>query len=411
MALEVFSLQSNRRETMVSPIALPIASPIHLNIEMTQGSYWKGAQIPFWLYKWTVILPFTGLFGIDHLLLRSPITAILKALSIIPLFGFWYFYDMAQLGEKDLIQKHGIGVPFYGPTGIGAGIFKGKGQPDSPPTMARPWRYMGYVMTSLLFIAFPINKLVLGDYWGALAQTVMYFGPLVFMAIGWGFYDTYRILFDSKKLLEKGPSRIPPASWIIDGNFNRSHLGPSPAEPHDPSKDGWFRRFMNAAAEVPITTLKAATGIVQVADAATIGVVREVAKVATDSATKTIKTTTNAAQEIVAGTAGIASNTVKAAQGTAHLLSTLPGAVEKITTGLADPEKLLAAATVAQTGGGINSMMPSSVSTLLIVGVAFLAFGGYTMYTLRSITRPSSDNDDSPPEPVTVRGTSGVYSS
>jgi hypothetical protein len=69
------------------------------------------------------ILPVTGLIGGDHLLLRSPMTALLKLISIVPLFGFWYFYDIAQaLGEREYVEKYGIAVPFYGPTGIGAGI-------------------------------------------------------------------------------------------------------------------------------------------------------------------------------------------------------------------------------------------------------------------------------------------------
>ena len=398
---------------MVSPMASPIASPMKLNIEITQGSYWKGTQIPYWLYKLFVILPFTGLLGLDHLLLRSPITAILKCLSIIPLFGFWYFYDIAQLGEADLIKTNGIGVPFYGPVGIGAGIFNSKGQPVSPPEVARPWRYIGYVLTSLLFIAFPVNKLVLGDYWGALAQTVMYFGPLIFMAVGWGFYDTYRILFDSKNLMEKGPSRIPPASWIIDGNFDRSHLGPSSSEPHDPSKDGWLRRFLTAAVEVPITALKTATGVISVVDAATIGIVGEVAKSANEvvhtaaaDINNTIDTTAKSVDAVVAGTAGIASNTVKAAEETTSLLTSLPGIVSKITNSLADPNVLLAAAKQSQTGG-YASDSPSSMSILLVFGVALLAFGGYTMYTLRTITRPKPyDVDDTPPDPATIRSTS-----
>ena len=178
-----------------------------LDIEITQGSYWKGGQIPYWLYMVFVIVPFTGLFGVDHMLLRSPLTAILKFLSIIPLFGFWYFYDMAQLGERELIEKNGIGIPFYGPMGIGAGIFTGTGQPISPPDIARPWTFIGYVITSLLFIALPVNKLIIGDYWGALIQFCMYIispltlGLLLLPAIGWGLYDIYRILFNTKELI------------------------------------------------------------------------------------------------------------------------------------------------------------------------------------------------------------------
>ena len=94
---------------------------VMLDIQVTQGSYWKGAQIPY--YMFIILTIFGGLFGLDHLALRSPLTAILKVLSIIPLLGFWYFYDIAQaIGEREYVEKYGIAVPFYGPIGIGAGI-------------------------------------------------------------------------------------------------------------------------------------------------------------------------------------------------------------------------------------------------------------------------------------------------
>ena len=78
-----------------------------LNVEITQSTYWKGGQIPYWLYMVFVILPFTGVLGVDHLLLRSPITAVLKFLSMVPLFGFWYFYDLFQLfGDEEFVKKY-----------------------------------------------------------------------------------------------------------------------------------------------------------------------------------------------------------------------------------------------------------------------------------------------------------------
>lgn len=390
-----------------------------LDIHLTQGSYWKGAQIPYWLYKLLVILPFTGLLGIDHLLLRSPITAILKFLSIIPLFGFWYFYDMAQLGEEDLIKKHGIGVPFYGPIGIGAGIFQVPGEPMSPDTIPRPWLYVGYVLTTMLFIAFPVNKLVLGDYWGAITQFLMYFGPFVLIGIGWGFYDMYRVLFDATGLLEKGPARVPPASWfLIDPYYNKSVLGPLPAESFPPN---WFSRLFTAAAEVPITGLKATAsvmetagdvtkGVMNTAEAVTTGVIGKVAEQATSSITETMETASNAGEKIIESTAGVAGNSLTAAADVSSLLAKIPAIANNITKKLGDPNELLKAAKVSEQAGGsmLVSSSPSSLSIVIVFSVALLAFGGYTMYALRTITKPYSENDnnnDTPPEPARVRRT------
>lgn len=378
-----------------------------LDVQITQGSYWKGGQIPYWLYMVFVILPFTGVFGLDHLLLRSPITAVLKFLSMVPLFGFWYFYDMAQLGEKEYIMKYGIGVPFYGPLGIGAEMFTGvKDQTQSPPNVARPWTFMAYVIATCLFIAFPINKIVIGDYWGALSQTIMYFlFPLTFVAIGWGFYDAYRILFDTKGLFDNGAGRVFPASLVVGGYFNRAALGPSAPEPHDPSKDGWFKRFFSAAIEVPITVLKAEAGIVKAADSATIGVVGAAADAAKGIVTtsgNTVKdvvtTSGSAVKSVVESSAGVASGAATAATDTIGLLGKLPAIAEKITTGLSDPAVLMAAAKKSQMGGSLEG--PSSFSVILLFSVGLLAFGGYTAYTLRNTFNKtkSEEKNDTPPE-------------
>ena len=391
-----------------------------LDVNITQGKYWGGAQIPYWLYLVFVALPFTGLFGVDHLLLRSPLTAILKFISIIPLFGFWYFYDIAQaFGEKESVKKYGIGVPYYGPVGIGAGIFVDKDVPLSPPDVNRPWKYIAYVLTSVLFIAFPINKLILGDYWGALAQLLMYIPPVTIMAIVWGFWDIYRIFFDARGLFETGASRMFPASWVIAPLFNKSALGPGKPIPIEPT---WAGRVINAAAEVPVVGLQATSGIIKASgdltsgaikavDSATVGVLREGGETASDI----IKTSGSFATSAIDSTAGIVRESAGALEKTTSLMGKLPQIAEKITTGLSDPKILIEQAkktsSVAQSGGALlNTLMiannePSVSSTVLLFSVVMLAIGGYVMYTLRKTLTKTTENDDSPPEPRAIRST------
>ena len=253
-----------------------------LDIKVTHGSYWYGAQLPYWIYTALTVIPFTGLFGIDHLALRSPLTALLKGILNVPLLGYWYFYDIAQaLGERDRLEKYGIAVPFYGPTGIGAGIFSGnKKIPVSPKQVPRPWTYMIYVLTTCFFIAFPINKLVIGDYWGALAQVIMYlcFFTIItpILAVALGLYDVYRVGFDTKGLFDKGPARFLPASWIISPYFKRDVLGP--LDPDSISPSSWLGRVIQAWWEVPIQTGKAVSNTIAEAGKVTTGVVAEVGK-------------------------------------------------------------------------------------------------------------------------------------
>ena len=63
-----------------------------------------------------------GIFGLDHLYLRSPITAILKFLVNISVAGVWWIYDILHIVfNREIVEVFGLGIPGLGPQGIGAG--------------------------------------------------------------------------------------------------------------------------------------------------------------------------------------------------------------------------------------------------------------------------------------------------
>ena len=427
-----------------------------LDIKVTQGSYWKGAQIPYFVYILLTI--FGGLFGLDHLALRSPLTAILKFLSIVPLLGFWYFYDIAQaLGEREYVEKFGIGVPFYGPTGIGAGIFTGtKEYTPSPKEIPGPWRYLFYVLTTCVFIVFPVNKFVLGDYIGGILHILLYIlFPLTFIAIAWSFYDVFHVLFKTRDLFEHGVPRMVPASMLLGGYFRRDAIGPYPPPPPPPPT--WFQRLFTAWMEVPISAGKTVSKTIDVGRDATVGTVdtgiktsqsvvkgvgsavegvgsatkavttgvatavvgevKDVVKEAGDVASTAIQTAKTATDAV----AGTVAEGAKAAEGTASLLQKIPAIGEKVASEMADPNKLIEAAkkstpqvpevpAAAQAGGAlaIASMMegPSVSTSVLLFSIALVAFSGYVFYTMRNTYKKPEKSDDPPREPATVRGPS-----
>jgi hypothetical protein len=207
---------------------------MNVDIGITKGSYWGGAQLPYWLLMTLSIFPLTGLLGLDHFMMRSPITGLLKILSIIPLLGFWYFYDIAQvIGEREFVEKHGMGLPFVGPQGIGAGMFfNGDKSNAADPKKPQPWKFALYSIFTLLAIGLPLNKIVIGDYWAALFQGIWLIAfPFTILALFWGVYDIYMLLGKPKELLEKGPVRITPASWVLDPNYDNTVLGTLPPPP------------------------------------------------------------------------------------------------------------------------------------------------------------------------------------
>jgi hypothetical protein len=283
------------------------------------------------------------------------------------LFGFWYFYDIAQLGEGETIKKNGIGIPFYGPQGIGAGIFIEPGKGLSPKEMPRPWAFIGYVLTSILFLAFPINKLIVGDYYGALAQLCMLIiAPL---ALAWSIYDIYRILFDTQGVMEKGTARIPPATFLISGYFTKAMdvLGNKKSEPEAPG-------ILGTAANLAFVPLNAASK--GLAGAAT-------------AATGALESAADAAGAVAKGVGDIG----KAASGAAGAVT----AISAVQTGVPD------AISKATKGGAILiNENPSSTTILVLFGVAFLAFSGYAYSAMRKIRSVRSEKDDSPPNPATA---------
>jgi len=372
-----------------------------LDIKITQGEYWGGAQINYWVYVFLAVFPLTGLLGFDHMALRSPMTAVMKVLSIIPLLGFWYFYDIAQLlGERELVEKNGLAVPFYGPIGIGAGMFSGSGVKEAPKDAPSPWLYLAYALTTCIFIAFPINKFVIGDYMGGIAQLVMYMSIFTiitpFLAIAWGFYDIYKVLFKTRDIIEQGPERFIPATWFIDSKFRRNVLGPLPPLPQEP--DTWFKRLMAAWFELPINALKAG--------AAVAGASSMIATTATEAATQPIRDATKVATNTVAAAGqvskavtGTAEQGAKALEGITGLLAKIPEIGEKVASNLGNPEKLMAAAKVTKGGAlGVSLESPAVSSTVLLFGVGLFAFTGFVFYFMKKTYSKPEKSDDPPRE-------------
>lgn len=364
-----------------------------LDAKITQGSYWGGAQIPYWLFMILVILPFTG-FGIDHLVLRSPITAILKLLSIIPLFGFWYFYDIAQVtGERELIEKYGLAVPFYGPVGIGAGMFSGtEGVKNSPKETPQPWLFIFYSLTSLLFVAFPVNKFLIGDYTYGFIQ--LFSLILIFPAIIIGFYDIYNLLFNTKGLLEDGPARFPviPA-FIIGKNFDETVLGP---KKNGVEKSQSFGLAGKIAEIVAVEGTKRAVDSVIEPVKAAGSVVEGAAAVATS------------AEEAALATTKSIEDGARATESLFNLVSTLPEALNKVVTDLPDKlakQTLEKAGLPIQSGGAMHSSSSISTTTIaLLLSVGVMAFSGYVFYMYKNTYRKPEKSDDPPRNPRAVRG-------
>jgi hypothetical protein len=231
---------------------------------------------------------------------------------------------------------------------------------------------------------------------GGLAQFAMYICVFTlitpFLAIAWGFYDIYKVLFKTRDIIEQGPERFIPAQWFIDSKFRRNVLGPLPPLPQEP--DTWFKRLMAAWFEIPIATGKLVT--------AAEGASSLIATTAADAATQPIQNATKVATNTVAAAdqaskavTGTVEQGAKAMEGIAGLLAKIPESGEKVANNLGDPQKLVNAAKV-QTAGALISEGPAVSSTILLFGVGLMAFTGFVFYFMRKTYSKPEKTDDPP---------------
>lgn len=203
--------------------------------EWTQIGYWNKPNLSWTIYL--ILAISLGFFGIDHLYMRSPFTAVLKFIVNLFTLGFWYFYDIINaFTEADLTKQYGVGTPFVSTGGIGAGMFA-----DEPDKEHAPWKFMGYALTSAFpFGMFGLNNFIAGDTKGALMKawmTILLCFPLLFFApLGWLIsflllcFTLYVLFFNTESLFSMGvPSPL---------GRGMSTLGPN--EPKEVESSGFF---------------------------------------------------------------------------------------------------------------------------------------------------------------------------
>lgn len=180
----------------------------------TTGKTWGGSQISPTSLQAASILG--GFFGLDHLLLRSPITAMLKTIVNFLTLGFWYWYDVVQtMGDMEFVKQYGYTIPIIGPTGLGTGIVgdtKGKGA--APEGTPNPWIFVAYIFALLL--PFGISNFLAGDFQGGSAKFFLTFIPLTtILGLIWTAYSLFYGVFKPQTLLTHGTDRFFPANLIM----------------------------------------------------------------------------------------------------------------------------------------------------------------------------------------------------
>jgi hypothetical protein len=80
----------------------------------------------FGMLGFTLLTGFLGLHGLHHVMLRSPLTALLFFLFNSATWGYWLLFDILQIAytEVDDLNTYGLGSPFLFEFGIAVGMWK-----------------------------------------------------------------------------------------------------------------------------------------------------------------------------------------------------------------------------------------------------------------------------------------------
>lgn len=384
--------------------------------DYTQRAYWGGPWYPYWTL--IVITIFGGLFGLDHLYLRSPLTAVAKFVFNILSLGLWYVYDIVQIcGEPESTRKNGLTIPIYGAAGIGSGMFT-----DDQPGVTKstsPLRWLAYMF--LVFLPFGFDLFIAGDTNGAAAKFIAsitwFLWPIAFL---WSALNIGKAWLTPKSIWEQGTTRMFPFTFFMDAN-GRSILGPVEVPlSKDGCDPGGVNGVLNSILGMFSGLIQTAVGIVfpgliPAAAAATTAVQAgaTAAKVGLNTAASVIEKSGNVATTVLEAAknpaAQMAAVTSDLAQKGPSALAALPGLASGVGTGLSDfsnPDTLKKAAGLQSGGGSGSGSDEMGHLALLVFFLAVLGSGSYFAAKRLNIqipflTRPEKDGqerNDTPPK-------------
>lgn len=375
----------------------------------TKAPFWENKKwYSLWILQLITILPFTGFFGLDHLFLRSPLTAFTKLIVNICTLGLWYFYDILQVTiDKEVVQTSGLSIPLYGAAGIGAGMFTEAGAKKPDEGAISPWRFMAYCLLTLL--PFGLDFFVTGDYVGGglrfMTSAIFVLWPLGFL---WGCFNMYRAWINPADVLNRGTFRIWPFNMFVDTYFPvKGTLAPGSPESQPPvcREKGFVETLME-----PVNT---AVGVV------TSTVIEPVHDALENIAAIPLAVSVPLKAAVEQGLAPTVTAGVKVAHITPKAIAAVPQIVSNVQGQIAAKTAAAVAASnpanlLAKAGNGIlkggtksNTLEFSDGAVLFTLGL--LIFGGVIITFIRSKNNLSNDQpkeNDTPPNPRIVQRTS-----
>lgn len=206
---------------------------------------WGGPDRNYYIF---VALSFLGGFmGLDHFYLRSFGTGTQKFLMNLCSFGFWYFWDCAQiLQEGQKIRKEGLSSPFDWIRGIGRGVFLEGAMGGGGGETAQK-SYLVYTLLAVFFGFLGANQFYLGNWGQGFVKMFSCFNIFLFL-FGWLWvaWDAFHAFFMTSSVLQEGVVPPMPYSFLFESTNSDVFRvgGGSPTSSND-EKTFWNSKWLD----------------------------------------------------------------------------------------------------------------------------------------------------------------------
>jgi len=362
-------------------------------VSQTRKQFWNHPQYTrngMWWF--TLIL---GFFGLHHLLLRSPQTAIIAFVINIFTLGYWWSYDLVQLAARTTndLNEYGMDHP-WGFLGIAQGMWL----PDDGSVESEGPNPVWFFLYCLLLPIAPLAQAIAGDTQNALTRffnlTII---PLGFILFGCAILNDYWLaLAKPATLCIAGSSRFFPYTmlgWDVDGyspTITGNETPPSCPRPSlIASMTTAFLPFLDIVHPPSAALIRKGMEGVQ-----------HVKTVATTVATTGVKAVTTAATlpgKIVGAATGPLQKASEIIANPAAASAAKPAASSAASAGKAVKSSIATEVGTLQSGGARNEKTPLDYVAAGSIGA--LIIGGLVV----ALTRSSNGKQtDSPPKPAAV---------
>jgi hypothetical protein len=324
-------------------------------ISQTRIEFWSNPQFTQSGMWWFTLV--FGMFGLHHLYLRSPQTALIFLIGNFVSLGYLWAYDMVQLSSSggyttETLNKHGLAHP-WGAMGLAQGMWADPEALDDKGEAPNP---LWFVLYALLIPCAPLAQMIAGDTNNAVSRfadlTIIPLGFLFYLCAM--FYDYWILFSNPADLLVAGSKRFFPFTYLgMDADGHSARLtGKSEIKPCPP--DTIFKTIIRIS--LPILSYffpgigKSISAALDTKDAI-VTAVTTAKEVVVDKGLAKVAQVTDAAAKVGALSSGLASGVGSSVASATAKLSN-PGFASTI--GTLAPSPVVAVPTLAQ------GMVPST---------------------------------------------------